>query len=140
MPLVEWEEKFKLGIASVDYEHEELIALINELHAGLESDPPREAVADFLGEIHARISAHFALEEKLMREQRYDAYDAHKSDHEALREEIREIMDGYEAGAYDDPGDTLSESLRAWFTNHFETHDARLHRRLGDHYPGIEEI
>ncbi len=39
MPLVKWQDKFKIGGASVDYEHEELIALINELHAGLESDP-----------------------------------------------------------------------------------------------------
>jgi hemerythrin len=29
--------------------------------------------------------------------------------------------------------DRLSAVLEAWFTDHFRTHDARLHRRLGPH-------
>jgi hemerythrin len=74
-----------------------------------------------------------------MRERRYGEYDAHKGDHEALLDEIREIMEGYDAGAYD-LGETLSGSLRAWFTTHFKTFDARLHGQLGDRFPGIEEI
>ena len=33
MALIEWRDDFKLGIASVDHEHEEMIRLINEAHA-----------------------------------------------------------------------------------------------------------
>ena len=63
-----------------------------------------QAVSEVLGEIHARIAAHFALEEKIMREAHYDRFEAHKEDHEHLLDEIRDIMDAYEDRAEFDAG------------------------------------
>ena len=131
MALIEWREEFKVGVASVDYEHESMIALINELHAKLAEDADKETVLDFLGEILAKISAHFALEEQTMRERRYDQYEDHKADHEQLLDDIRDIMDRFESGAEADYEETLAAELRDWFANHFKTKDARLHRMLG---------
>ena len=88
-------------------------------------------MAAFLGEVYARISAHFALEERVMLDRGYDQYTEHKAEHEALLDEIREIMDDHDAGLYDSAFETLAEKLQAWFTEHFRTHDARLHGRLG---------
>ena len=65
-----------------------------------------------------------------MRERRYDKYADHKADHERLLDEIREIMEFYEASAtYDEPA--LAERLNDWFMVHFKTKDARLHKFLG---------
>jgi hemerythrin-like metal-binding protein len=123
MALIDWDERFRVGIAAVDHEHRELIGLINALHERLGGG---YSVADFLGEIYARISAHFALEEKIMRERNYDQYDDHKTDHERLLDEIRDIMDDYEdQRIYQD--EILAGRLRHWFGDHFRTRDARLH-------------
>jgi hypothetical protein len=46
-------------------------------------------------------------------------------------DEIRDIMDRYEAGAYVDYENELSQHLRDWFTVHFKTKDARLHKMFG---------
>lgn len=131
MALIEWRDEFKVGVASVDHEHEEMIALINDLHGEIAQDADKETVMGFLGEILAKISAHFALEEQTMRERRYDQYKAHKADHEHLLDEIRDIMDRYESGANIDYEETLAAELRDWFGNHFKTKDARLHKMLG---------
>jgi hemerythrin-like metal-binding protein len=131
MALIEWKDEFKVGIASVDYEHEQLIALLNELHAGLEGSADKDAVSRFLGEVYAKIAAHFALEEKVMRDRRYDQLQDHKADHERLLDEIRDIMDRHEADAYYDYADSLAHHLRDWFAEHFKTKDARLHKMLG---------
>ena len=66
-----------------------------------------------------------------MREHRYDQLTQHKADHERLLDEIRDIMDDFE----DDEiaSAELGEKLDAWFSRHFETHDARLHKALGSH-------
>jgi hemerythrin len=129
MPLIEWREEFSLGLPSVDHEHRELIGLINDLHASLSSPESASSVMDFLGELHARIAAHFALEEKIMRERGYDQYQDHKEGHEALLDEIRDIMDSYEdSDTFDEA--RLSQSLKTWFTEHFQTKDARLHKFL----------
>ena len=131
MALIEWRDEFNTGVAEVDHEHQELIGLINDLHAQLEGGADPDAVADFLGEVFAKISAHFALEETVMRKHRYDEYEAHKSEHEALLDDIRDIMDDYESGAYADADQALATTVRDWFVNHFKTKDARLHKRLG---------
>lgn len=127
MPLIEWDEKFSVGVAAVDHEHRELIALVNEAHERLVRPGAAE---DLLGEIHARIAAHFALEERLMQEQRYDGYAEHKADHERLLDEIRDIMDDYaDNRVYDEQ--RFARRLAEWFSVHFQTHDARLHQELG---------
>ncbi len=72
MALVEWREEFSVGLPAIDHEHRELIDLVNAAHAGLGEAGAENAVAGSgtlcLSEIHARISTHFALEEKIMRE------------------------------------------------------------------------
>ncbi len=131
MVLIEWKDEYKTGIASVDYEHESMIRLLNELYACMKEKESKSAVLDFLGEVHARISAHFALEEKIMRERDYDQYAEHKADHEHLLDEIRDIMERYERSADVDYDEALSRELQAWFSDHFKSKDSRLHRMLG---------
>ena len=117
---------------AVDHEHETLIRLINELYVIAREGGRDEDVIEFLGEIHARISAHFALEEKVMRDHGYDQYPEHKRDHEKLLDGIRDIMDEFEAGGYGAQyEEKLGDHLRSWFTDHFRTHDARLHHHFG---------
>jgi hemerythrin len=132
MTLIKWKDSYSIGIDAIDHEHRELIDLINGLHANLERGGDHSAVTVFLGEIFRAISAHFALEEQFMREYRYDQTAEHKSAHEALLEEIRDIMDGYEADP-DKASRRLASELDSWFSVHFQTHDARLHRSLGPH-------
>lgn len=129
MSLIEWDENYSVGVAAVDHEHRELIGLVNEAHDRLMHPGAADAVMDFLGEIFARISAHFALEEQIMRARNYDQYDAHKADHERLLDEIRDMMDDYEDGESFSEA-RLAQQLQAWFAGHFRSHDARLHRRL----------
>ena len=131
MALIEWRDDFRLGIPSVDHEHEEMIGLINDAHARMQGDAPAAEIEEFLGEVHAQISAHFALEETVMRQRGYDEFIAHKEDHERLLDGIRDIMDTFEAGDFDGLSEELSLRLRDWFVEHFKTKDARLHRILG---------
>lgn len=127
MALVEWRSEFETGIPSIDYEHEHLITVINTLYDRAGKDAARDDVLDMLGEVHALIEAHFALEEKVMRDMRYADYPAHKADHDRLLEDIRDIMEDVEAGANPDFGDALRGRISHWFGEHFRTLDRKLH-------------
>lgn len=130
MGLIEWRDEFSVGVPGVDHEHREMIDLINTLYDSFEEPDSELSVLDLLGEIHAKISAHFAFEEKEMRDRNYDQFQDHKEDHERLLDEIRDIMDEAEIeGRFD--RDTLAARLNAWFVEHFKTKDARLHKYLG---------
>ena len=130
MPLIDWRREFETGITEVDHEHRELVVLINRLHAEIGSGASKEQVSTFLGEVFARIAAHFALEEAVMRKHGYDEYAAHKAEHEELLDEIRDIMDEHEATSAADSSTALSGAVRDWFVNHFKTKDARLHKKI----------
>lgn len=130
MSLLQWRDEYSVGVPSVDHEHQELIATINRLHDAMRTSADHDRVVDALCDIFAQISAHFALEEKIMRDAHYSAYPEHKLDHETLLDELRDIMDSVdEQGRYDEG--ELSQDLDRWFSDHFRTHDAKLHRLLG---------
>ena len=129
MALIEWQKHFELGILEVDQEHRALVELINDVHRRLEGNEDGAPILETLGEIHAQIAAHFALEERIMRQSSYRHLAEHKEDHETLLDEIRDIMDRYEDDRDYDP-DAFGDELTRWFTEHFSTHDARLHSEL----------
>jgi hemerythrin len=129
MVLIDWRKEFETGIPDVDYEHRELIELINTVHDRLQAGADRELIIEQLGEIYARIAGHFALEERIMRDRGYDEYRGHKADHEHLLDEIRDFMDTYEDGEVFDE-EAFARALSDWFTVHFKTKDARFHKRL----------
>jgi hemerythrin len=131
MVLIRWRKEFETGVADVDHEHREIVGVINALHGELQAGAERGRIAEFLGEVFAKIAAHFALEESVMRKHRYDEYAAHKAEHESLLDAIRDIMDDVEAGTNQDYRERLSKTVRDWFIDHFKSKDARLHRKLG---------
>lgn len=127
MGLIEWKDEFSVGVPAVDIEHRDLIEMINDLHGLLGEGATREQVSAALNEIFTQISAHFALEEKFMRDVRYDGLAEHKEEHENLLDELRDIMDRvHDDGSFDE--ERLSRELESWFTEHFRTQDAKLHR------------
>ncbi|MDX1556922.1 MAG: bacteriohemerythrin [Xanthomonadales bacterium] len=134
MSLLQWKPQYALGIPSVDHEHREMIGMINSIYDQVEHGANAEAIERGLGEIHAGIAAHFALEERHMREAGYEEYAAHKEQHEELLDEIRDLMDVL----VEDPElgrQQLQKRLSDWFSVHFATFDARLHHQLGDRHP-----
>jgi hemerythrin-like metal-binding protein len=130
MVLLRWKDEYSVGIEAVDHEHKELIDLINRLHEQLSTR--NESAEAFFGDLFKGISAHFALEERFMGEHGYDQFSQHKADHERLLDDLRDMMD--ELSNDEQVADSdLSTRLDAWFSRHFETHDARLHKALGPH-------
>jgi len=130
MTLLEWKPEYCVGDAAIDHEHEHMIGQINALYDQLGGSVDAETIEAVLGEIHADISAHFALEERLMREASYGEYEDHKDDHEDLLDQIHDLMDSF----YADPTEgqaLLKSQLSSWFGRHFSTFDARLHKQLG---------
>lgn len=127
MPLITWTDDMRLGLDEVDYEHQDLIDVINALGDQLEKGGTPEDIQALLGEIHAQIEGHFALEERIMRDRGFSGFDAHKEDHDRLLEQIRDIMtdahtvDGQDLRAH------LAKRLKRWFTEHFRTLDRSFH-------------
>ncbi len=131
MALLEWKEEYKIGFPAVDYEHENLINAIGNVQQRLAGDGAADEIRGLLAEINTLVEAHFALEEKVMRDIGYEGFIPHKADHDLLLEQIRDIMESVE----DEPGpafrDDLGRRLNDWFARHFASEDKKLHASTG---------
>ena len=132
MSLLQWKPEYSVGVPSVDDEHREMIDMINGVYEGLGEAPDLMEIEKCLEDIFSTISLHFALEERIMRDNAYAEYDDHKEDHEDLLDEIRDLMDEFVADR-DSGVKELEKRLSEWFSRHFATFDARLHGKLGAH-------
>ncbi|TNE58486.1 MAG: hemerythrin-like metal-binding protein [Alphaproteobacteria bacterium] len=130
--MLEWKDEYRIGIEAIDHEHRELIDLINRALTAMATDAPspqrEEAVREHLGEIHAQTSAHFALEEQEMVQSNYPGFADHKADHEALLDTLLDMMDEVPEEECGTLPQRLEERLALWFSNHFKTFDAEIHR------------
>jgi hemerythrin len=127
MSLIEWKDEFNLGIEDVDAEHRDLVELINALHESMLAGAGPADLVEGISGIYTLVSTHFEREEAFMRETRYMAYAEHKEDHEVLLDDLREIIDQVRSGDSHTEA-RLSDDLQYWFSEHFRTHDARLHQ------------
>ncbi|MCC7320428.1 MAG: hemerythrin family protein [Rubellimicrobium sp.] len=129
---IEWRPEFSVGDPAIDHEHRELVDLVNEAAGAILDGHPGVEVDRALGDLMRAVSAHFAHEETQMRRAAYDALGPHTADHERLLDQLRDIMDDPARGRAEAAG-RLTRVLEAWFSDHFRSHDARLHRQLGPH-------
>jgi hemerythrin len=117
-PQLKWTEEHSIGIESLDFEHRDLFNRINELLKDLASQRDKEEAEEFLGEIRARMEAHFALEEQFMKEKKYPGYAEHKREHDKFLDDFVDAMTQFE----NDPGvphiDALETEVKRWIVDH----------------------
>ena len=130
MPYLEWSPAYDTGIGGIDYEHRRLVDMLNEIHELMRKSAEPDQIAAILADLHALASAHFALEEKIMRDQKYPGLAARRDIHYHLLDQVREIMDAYETGSYR-VGESLPETLKQWLMEAMGN-DARMFGEIND--------
>ncbi len=126
MSLTSLKDGLRTGIDGLDYEHRKLVEVMEALCNSFDRAGSAGEVSDLFATLHAGASAHFALEESIMREKKYPFYDTHKADHERLLDKIRFMMEAYEDGMCTDCGTSLQTCLETWFAGHVADADTGL--------------
>jgi len=125
-PLLEWNDKFLIGIDQLDFEHKDLLDRLNGLHAALSDATDKEKVSQCLGGIYARLEIHFALEERVMREGDYKDFDTHQGEHAKLLNEFADLMHELEDKKDIEYSAAVREALRHWLLDHIMTSDKKM--------------
>ena len=121
-----WSDDFLIGIEELDYEHRCLVEDIDKLHRDLLEDVDMDRIEDTLGSIHARMQAHFALEERVMLSHEYPHYPEHKAEHERLLDEYTELMTKFERGQNLGDREAIQGVLCQWIVSHILTSDKKM--------------
>ncbi len=125
MSLLDWNGHLKLGHAQIDSDHKKMVELLNRFHDASHTEHSTVVCSLILSDLIAYTKAHFALEEQLMTISQYGQLAAHKTEHNALMQQIVELKTRLDRGTAELDSE-LFEFLRDWVCKHILESDRAL--------------
>jgi hemerythrin len=128
MSYLEFKEEEKVGIQSIDQEHDKISEIINSIHDDVLVVNKTLTLNHFQSLLEI-LDVHFKNEEKLMKETNFLGYISHKLEHDRFYNEINKLKEGIEKGTSLFGLEQL-KGIRRWFLNHIELNDRKCAQHL----------
>lgn len=122
--LVDWDERYSVGVKVIDDQHKQLVVMANELYAGcLHGDEAaKEYFAKTIHQAVDYVKVHFATEELLMHKISYPRHHIHKKEHEDFVQKILTEVGAFSRGEKFVPNH-FARYLRDWVLEHIAISD-----------------
>lgn len=128
--MLEWQERFAIGVESIDNAHRELFRIINKLHKLAQSDHSniKWTASQTIRYVQSYTLKHFQDEEAYMVSINFRDYEAHKAIHTSMREKIIPRLYSYlEQENYSPKSiELFLNVLEKWLTKHIVGQDREL--------------
>lgn len=124
MALVEWNPSLEIGVPEIDYQHRNLVSMLNALHAAIEAGEPRAHLGEILEELDLYVANHFATEERLMDRINYEFSTPHKAEHHRLAGIVQDHRNAFKRG--EGSADEVMHFLLRWLLNHIAGVDSHI--------------
>jgi hemerythrin len=98
MKFFEWSDRFSVGNAEIDGQHQRLVELVNELHDAMRAGKGKTVIASTLDDLLSYTEYHFSAEEDLFDGTGYPRVDLHKQKHAELLQQATELAEKHEKG------------------------------------------
>jgi hemerythrin len=124
--MVEWDERYSVGIQNIDDQHQELLRLINNFYLGCMEDD-ESAQISFKLTVHGLlnyITYHFDAEEQLLGRIKYPDIIAHSRQHAEFIRDILERVERFERGGAFSLKD-FARYIRDWMLTHIALIDKK---------------
>lgn len=128
--MVTWQERFNIGVESIDNAHKELFRIANKLHKIVRTNDGniKWTASQTIKYIQSYTVKHFQDEEAYMRSINFRDYEAHKAIHDSMRERIiprlhaRLEQENYSAESIE----FFLDVLEKWLARHILGHDREI--------------
>ncbi len=121
---IEWDNKFAVGHARIDHEHQVFLDLIKNTSMINESNAPKDKIMRLLIEVKKYADFHFYSEENIMLDVQYPEYEKHKHEHQVLLSILDEHLHKFNEDSTSI--DTIVDFMFKWFALHTTTVDQKL--------------
>jgi hemerythrin len=123
MPLMDWNDKLSVGVASIDTQHKKLVAMANELYDAMKAGHGKDVLNKTLDGLINYTVTHFKYEEKLFAQTGYAASAPHLKEHEELTKKVLAIQEKMKGGVSFAQSMEVMEFLKNWLLNHIQRSD-----------------
>jgi len=132
MALLTWNDKFSVGIQSVDDQHMVLFESLNDLHAAMMKGNAQAVTKTLLRNLVTYTRDHFTAEEAMMSAAHYPELAAHRKKHNELTRQVEDYAARYERGEIT-LNVQLLNFLRDWLTTHIQVEDHQYSPWMKEH-------
>ena len=122
--MIEWEDKYSVGISVIDEEHKKLIGILNKAIIAKGNKDNLEETKEIIGEMLEYSDKHFSTEEAYMVKFKSPEYEWHKAVHldfiDATIMNYNKLISGDCQAA-----NKILEYLKQWLVNHIQVTDKK---------------
>ncbi len=122
--MIEWNDKYSVGISIIDEEHKEFIDIINKAIVTKENNDNPEEVREILYEMIKYALKHFATEETYMKKFNFPEYQLHRNEHLDFTDKTFANLNKVITSDYQVANEIL-EYLKWWLVNHIQGTDRK---------------
>lgn len=118
MAFIVWNDKLSVENDVLDRDHQQIIALINELYEAILAGHGKDCVADIIDRLAVLVTQHYAREEALFMNSGYPDAAAHKREHDAMRCWAADLRERIRQGTAVAPSLEVMNHLKDWLYEH----------------------
>lgn len=117
---INWCSYYSIGDKSIDDQHKQIIAIINDLWKAMDKDDNQKEVQSLLDRLVEYTHTHFKFEEEKMQACGYPELAEHKALHEMMRQKTLDFKQYENLNASE-----LLKFLKQWWVNHILEYDKK---------------
>jgi hemerythrin len=123
---VAWEDRYSMGIISIDEQHKKLFEMANNLYDACTEgeESARRYFKEVIHDAVKYVQFHFATEERLMERLKFSGLAEHKEEHADFVKKVLEEVQAFENGKNFVPN-TFVRFLRDWIVHHIAITDIK---------------
>lgn len=122
--MLEWSEKYLIGIDRIDFEHETFFGLVSDFEKARLKNSDKKVLLGILDEIALYARFHFRSEENVMKALGYPDLEAHAQKHLQLIEDLSNKILGITLGST--TAEEAQNFLVDWFLRHTTNEDKKI--------------
>ncbi len=129
MAFINWEEKYSVGIPSIDLQHQKLIGLINQLYEAMREGKGKNILLETLQETIKYTNYHFTTEENLFQKFSYPEEAQHKLIHSKLKQQVDSLYLDVQSGKASLTLEVFN-FLKEWVATHILQEDMKYKGKI----------
>jgi len=132
---IDWDEKYSVGVQTIDEQHKELFELVNDLYdMCVKGGNTHEDFKPVLKKTVNYVVLHFSHEEELMKAYNDPNYELHQKEHDIF---VQKVM--HEAAHLEKGKDYAPEPFMNFLSDWIHDHISGIDVKIGEHIASVTE-